>query len=93
MYPSGIPRVASRGKTRPEEGQPEQGGTERRRGGHDAVVEPDARRQEEQPVRRDDRDQRELDRVLRRLALALALGARALEAGYELGGRCGHLPL
>ena len=77
----------------PEEGQREQRGTECRREGHDRVVERDPRRQEEQPVRRDDRDQRERDRVLRRLALRARVGARAPEAGYELGGRCGHLPL
>ena len=90
MYPSGIPRVASRGHDRPEEGQSEQRGTEHRCRRHDGVVEPGARRQEEQPVRRDDCDERERGSVLRRPALRACVGECAPEAGYELGGRCGQ---
>ena len=90
MYPSGIPRVASRGTTGQKRVNAEQRGAEHRCRRHDRVVEPGARRQEEQPVRRDDCDERERDRVLRRPALRACVGACAPEAGYELGGRCGQ---
>src|SRR5262249_9165968 len=68
-----------------------QGSTEDGRRQDFAVVEC-AERHEHECIRGDDRDQRERDRMLGRLALRSRRGARPLEAGCELGGGCSHGP-
>jgi hypothetical protein len=73
------------GDERPAQCQPDQDDTKGSRDDDLAVVEP-AGRKEEQHVSSADCDQRERDRVLRRLGSRSCVAARPLEAGCELGG-------